>query len=66
MSAQKNETKKGTKTEIFFIHNELDEDSAIGIIELLGDIIEIQALSMVQSAERNYSDFIIKQSKQYI
>lgn len=64
MSSQKKDTQKGEDTQVFFIHNELDQESATGITELLSDILKIQTLSMIQNVERDYSDFIKKQSKQ--
>lgn len=63
MNSQTKNIQKGNNTDIFFIHNELDEDPAAQIVELLEDIVSVEKLSMVQNSDRDYSNFIIEQAK---
>lgn len=47
--------------DIFFIYNELDEDYALSIIDLLNDIANLEKLSIIMSENIDYSELIIQQ-----
>jgi len=63
MDSQSKTKQEGKNTEIFFIYNELDQCLAKEIADLLDDILQVEKLMMVQSLERDYSNFIIDQAK---
>ena len=46
-----------SETEIFFIYNEIDEDEANEITDLLSDIAKIEKLNVIQNSDKNYSEF---------
>jgi len=48
-------------TELFFIYNELDDDSANQIIELLSDVMTIERLRMMQNSPDDYISYIVEQ-----
>jgi len=48
-------------TEIFFIHNELDEDAVKNIIDLLDDIASLQLLNIILSSNTDYSELVAQQ-----
>lgn len=47
--------------DMFFIYNEIDEDSGKGIVGILDDIIKIETLNISLSVPRNYSELIAQQ-----
>ncbi len=48
-------------TEIFFIHNELDEDAVKNIVQLLDDVASLQLLNIILSANTDYSELASQQ-----
>ncbi len=48
-------------TDMFFIYNELDEDSAQSITELLSDIADVESLSISQNANADFSSMVAQQ-----
>jgi hypothetical protein len=63
MNPTRSERPETRDTEIFFIHNELDDEPARMIVDLLDDVVQTERLSMNQSADRDYSTFISEQTK---
>jgi hypothetical protein len=61
MLSDKKEIKDIKDTDIFFIYNELDEDEAHEIIELVSDIADVTKLGIVQSSPDDYMTFIANQ-----
>lgn len=51
------------KTELFFIYNALDYESANEIIYMVSDIIEIKKLEIVLSADIDYAEIVAQQIK---
>lgn len=51
------------ETELFFIYNELDEDSAKDSIELLKDVMQVEEYKMVSSTDADSSNYITEQVK---
>ena len=49
-------------TELFIIYNEVDEDEAAQIQDLLSDVVSIEALAIKPNASLDYSEFIQRQS----
>jgi hypothetical protein len=49
-------------SEVFFIYNELDEDSADGISDLLSDVVNIERLGISQDSTSDYLNQIVQQS----
>ncbi len=50
-------------TDLFFIYNQLDEDSANEIIELVADVIEIRKIEITLSDNVDYSELVVQQIK---
>lgn len=48
-------------TEIFMIYNELDEEEAVGIIDLLGDVAKIEKLGIDISSRTDYAQLVSQQ-----
>jgi len=63
MNTQTQTAQQGNLCDLFFIYNELDEDFAHEILDLLSDILKVEKLAMVQNSSRDYSNFIVEQSK---
>ncbi len=63
MAAKNISQERATDTEIFFIYNELDDEYAKDIIDLVGDVLKVEKLAMVQNAQRDYSGYISEQVK---
>ncbi len=61
MFSDKPESFETKDTGLFFIYNDLDEDYATGIIDLLSDITKIVKLSIIQNASADYTKYIIEQ-----
>jgi hypothetical protein len=51
------------ETELFFIYNELDEENALGVIDLLQDVLRVEVLKISQGGGSNQSAFMIEQVK---
>lgn len=53
-----------TSTDIFLIHNELDEESGKEIGSLLSDVLKVERLSLQMIAGMNNADFVVQQIQQ--
>lgn len=49
------------ETDLFFIYNELDADSANGIIDLIADIIDLRKIEITLSDAVDYSELVAQQ-----
>lgn len=49
--------------DLFFIYNELDEDSANEIIDLVADVIEIRKIEITLSDDVDYAELVVQQIK---
>lgn len=49
------------ETEIFLVSNQLDENEANEIIDMLTDIVPLQNLSIVQDSDMDYSEYCLQQ-----
>lgn len=57
-----NKNRKDIKeTDIFFVYNELDDDEAKSIIELVNDVAEVVSLGIVQNSSEDYLSYIADQ-----
>ena len=54
---------KTNNTDLFFIYNQLDEESAKGIASLIGDVAYTKALEIILSEDIDYSELIVQQAK---
>jgi len=63
MNSEYSQHVKSKLTEIFFIYNELDEDIAKDILELLDDVVKIEKLCISQNSNQNHTNFIEDQFK---
>ena len=61
MQVSREDTIETSETEVFFIYNELDVESADNIANLLKDVVQISQLSIVQDTQKNYSDIVVQQ-----
>ena len=57
---------KVNDTEVFFIYNEIDEDSALEIVDLLADVVKVQKLSIILNSATDYSELIAQQIQRCI
>jgi hypothetical protein len=48
-------------TDIYFISNEIDEDAAAGILDLLNDIARTEKMNIIQNSEIDYSELASQQ-----
>ena len=48
-------------TDVFVVHNELDEDSAAEIIDMLSDIIPVEKMNIIQDSDHDYSEYCAQQ-----
>ena len=49
------------ETDLFFIYNELDQDSANEIINLIADVIDIRKIEITLSDDVDYSELVVQQ-----
>jgi len=49
------------ETDLFFIYNELDQDSANEIINLIADVIDIRKIEITLSDNVDYSELVVQQ-----
>ncbi len=49
------------QSNIFFIHNEIDEEKGKGIVELLSDVVKVEKLNLSLRSEIDYLEFIVRQ-----
>jgi len=61
MISEKKENKDIKETDVFFVYNELDDDEAIGIIDLVSDIADVTKLSIIQNSTEDYLSHIANQ-----
>ncbi|MBN1250527.1 MAG: hypothetical protein JXR51_14875 [Bacteroidales bacterium] len=54
---------KTKNSDLFFIYNQLDEESAKAISNLVSDIIDTQTLEIILSEDIDYSELIVQQVK---
>jgi len=50
-------------SDIFLVHNELDELEAVGIADMLSDIIPVEKLNIIQDSDTDYSELCANQIK---
>jgi hypothetical protein len=48
-------------TDVFVVHNELDEDAASEIIDMLSDIIPVEKMNIIQDSDHDYSEYCAQQ-----
>lgn len=48
-------------TDVFVIHNQLDEDPAGDIIDMLSDIIPVENMNIIQDSDHDYSEYCAQQ-----
>jgi hypothetical protein len=48
-------------TDVFVVHNELDEDAAAEIIDMLSDIIPVEKMNIIQDSDHDYSEYCAQQ-----
>ncbi|MGZ3865864.1 MAG: hypothetical protein ACXVC6_02745 [Bacteroidia bacterium] len=61
MAVTEKEVFATNSTDIFLISNQLDENEANDIIDMLSDIIPVEKLSIVQDSDMDYSEFCSQQ-----
>ncbi|RLD68407.1 MAG: hypothetical protein DRI95_03080 [Bacteroidetes bacterium] len=49
--------------DLFFIYNELDEDSSNEIIDMVADVIEVKKIEITLSDDVDYSELVVQQIK---
>ena len=49
------------ETEVFIVHNDLDEGEADSIRELLSDVVSVEKLNIVQDSDMDYSEYCSQQ-----
>ena len=49
------------ETEIFLIFNQLDENEAEEVVDMLSDIVEVEKLNIIQNSETDYSELCNQQ-----
>jgi len=63
MYSSKPKVIKTKSSDIFFIYNQLDEDSAEDIVNLIADVAYTEALEIILSEDIDYSELIVQQTK---
>ncbi len=61
MQQEMKTNQKTSEADLFFIHNELDEESGKDIGNLLGDVLEIERLSLQMQSGMQNADFVVEQ-----
>lgn len=61
MHSEKQLNYNAKEIEVFFIHNEIDEDSVKNIVEMLNDVVSLQVISIVLNSNTDYSELISQQ-----
>ena len=61
MNVKQQENRRHEPTDIFFLYNELDRDSAIGIFNMLKDFQKVQKLGVSLSSGIDYNSFVLSQ-----
>jgi len=51
------------KTDVFFIYNEIDQDTANEILSLVTDVMDVKKLEIVLSNDIDYSELVVQQSQ---
>ena len=61
MNVKQSESRRHEPTDIFFLHNELDNDTATGIYNMLRDFLGVQRLGISMSSDVDYNTYISEQ-----
>lgn len=61
MNVKQSENRRHVPTDIFFLYNELDNDTASGICNMLRDFLGVQKLGISMSSDVDYNAFISEQ-----
>ena len=61
MNVKQTESRKHEPTDVFFLYNELDSDTAIGVYNMLRDFLSISKLGISMSSDVDYSTYISEQ-----
>lgn len=61
MNFKQQESRRSEATDIFFLFNELDGDSALGIYNMLKDFQKVQKLGISLSSGIDYNSFVLSQ-----
>lgn len=48
-------------TDIFLIHNQLDDNEALDVMDMLSDIVPVEKLNIIQDSDMDYSEFCAQQ-----
>lgn len=51
------------KTDVFFIYNGIDQDTASEILSLLTDVMDVKTLEIVLSKDIDYSELVVQQTQ---
>ncbi|MBQ3658377.1 MAG: hypothetical protein II956_16295 [Bacteroidales bacterium] len=61
MNFKQKENRSNEPTDIFFLYNELDGDSALGIFNMLKDFQKVEKLGISLSSGIDYNSFVLSQ-----
>ena len=61
MNVKQTESRRHEPTDIFFLYNELDSDTATGIYNMLRDFLKVQRLGISMSSDVDYNTYITEQ-----
>ena len=61
MNVKQKESRRNEPTDIFFLYNELDGDSALAIFNMLKDFQKVQKLGISLSSGIDYNSFVLSQ-----
>jgi len=62
MESRTEKITQSIESDIFFIYNELDEDEAIQIFDLLQDVLSIEKLNIEHDGKTSYDEYVVEQS----
>jgi hypothetical protein len=48
-------------TDVFIVHNQMDEEAAAEIIDMLSDIIPVEKMNIIQDSDHDYSEYCAQQ-----
>jgi len=61
MNVKQTESRRHEPTDVFFLYNELDSDTAIGVYNMLRDFLSISKLGISMSSDVDYNTYISEQ-----
>ncbi|MBQ4408028.1 MAG: hypothetical protein II852_13605 [Bacteroidales bacterium] len=61
MNVRQTESRRHEPTDIFFLYNELDSDTATGIYNMLRDFLQVSRLGISMSSDMDYNTYITEQ-----